>query len=91
MDYIFNGCSSLKELNLSNFNTNNLISIKEMFFDCTSLKRLNLHYFNTKNIPDTFNIFGNYVSLKKVEAENSKKLMNEFNRIYYENSYCIIL
>ena len=46
MSDMFSGCSSLKELNLSNFNTNNVI-MWDMFSGCSSLKELNLSNFNT--------------------------------------------
>ena len=32
---MFFGCSSLKELNLNNFNTNNLTNMKYMFSKCS--------------------------------------------------------
>ena len=35
MSYMFYGCSSLKELNLSNFNTNNVIYMSYMFNGCS--------------------------------------------------------
>ena len=50
MDYLFYGCSSLKEINLSNFNTSNVISIDYLFYDCSSLEKLNLPKFNTSNL-----------------------------------------
>ena len=49
---MFSGCSSLKELNLSNFNTNNVINMSCMFWECISLKELNLSNFNTNNVKD---------------------------------------
>ena len=49
MSYIFYNCYSLKELNLFNFNTNNVIDISYMFCNCSSLKELNLFNFNTNN------------------------------------------
>ena len=33
---MFYGCSSLKELNLSNFNTNNVTDMKYMFDGCSN-------------------------------------------------------
>ena len=36
MIYMFSGCSSLKELNLSNFNTNNVIIMRGMFSGCSN-------------------------------------------------------
>ena len=47
---MFYGCSSLKELNLNNFNTNNVTNMGGMFFRCSSLKELNLNNFNTNNV-----------------------------------------
>ena len=35
MDGIFHGCHSLKELNLSNFNTNNVTYMRWMFSGCS--------------------------------------------------------
>ena len=40
MGSMFNGCSSLKELNLSNFKTNNVTNMSGMFAFCSSLKRM---------------------------------------------------
>ena len=47
---MFSGCSSLKELNLSNFNTNKVTTMLSMFYKCSSLKELNLSSFNTNDI-----------------------------------------
>ena len=35
MGYMFYGCSSLKDLNLSNFNTNNVTNMGGMFSGCS--------------------------------------------------------
>ena len=47
---MFKGCSYLKELDLSNFNTNNVTNMSYMFSSCSSLKDLNLSNFNTNNV-----------------------------------------
>ena len=40
MYWMFYGCSSLKELNLNNFNTNNVTNMNFMFYGCSDdLKR----------------------------------------------------
>ena len=36
MSYMFSGCSSLKELNLSNFNANNVKNMRGMFSRCSN-------------------------------------------------------
>ena len=45
MSFMFFGYSSLKELNLSNLNTNNVTDMSCMFSGCSSLKELNLSDF----------------------------------------------
>ena len=35
MESMFSECSSLKELNLSNFNTNKVIHMEDMFSECS--------------------------------------------------------
>ena len=60
MSYMFNQCSSLTSLNLSNFNTNNVQDMSYMFQLCSSLTSLNLSNFNTSNpgcYIDNINIF----------------------------------
>ena len=47
---MFYGCSSLKELDLNNFNTINVKDMCRMFSQCSSLKELNLNNFNTNNV-----------------------------------------
>ena len=45
MDNMFCGCSSIKELDLSNFNTINVKDFRWMFRDCCSLKKLDISNF----------------------------------------------
>ena len=47
---MFYGCKNWKELNLSNFNTDNVRDMEEMFSACKNLKYLDLYKFNTKNV-----------------------------------------
>ena len=56
MAAMFYGCSSLKELNLNNFNTNNVTNMGGMFDGCSSLKELNLNIFNTNNVTNMFSL-----------------------------------
>ena len=44
-DSMFSGCSNLKELDLSNFNTKNIESMPKMFYGCSSLKSLDVSKF----------------------------------------------
>jgi len=46
---MFNECSSLKKVDISSFNTENINRMELMFNGCKSLEGLNLSNFNTKN------------------------------------------
>ena len=54
ISFIYNECSSLISLNLSNFNTNNVQNMSYMFQLCSSLTSLNLSNFNTNNVKDMY-------------------------------------
>ena len=50
MSYMFYGCNALENLNLSNFNTNNVKDMNYMFYGCFSLKKLAISNFNFNNV-----------------------------------------
>ncbi len=50
MTCMFYGCSSLKNLNLSNFNTEEVTNMKSLFYGCSKLETINLTNFNTTNV-----------------------------------------
>ena len=62
MNGMFCGCSSLKELNLNNFNTD----MNGIFCGCSSLKELNLNNFNTNNVTKMNGMFRGCSSLKEL-------------------------
>ena len=69
---MFYGCSSLKTLNLSNFNTYNVTNMIYMFAKCSSLTELNLSNFNF-NINNVTNMHGIFLlcsSLKELNISN---------------------
>ena len=74
---MFNECSSLKELNLNSFNTNNVIDMSCMFMGCKSLVELNLNNFNTDKVYKMFYMFSgcsNELILKiKAKYKNIKE------------------
>ena len=50
MGDLFSECTSLKEIDVSNFDTSNVRDMSKMFYKCESLKELNLANFNTNNV-----------------------------------------
>ncbi len=53
----FAECSSLMEIDLSNFDTSKVLNMKGMFYDCTSMATLNVGSFNTANVTNMENMF----------------------------------
>ena len=57
MGEMFNRCSSLTRLDLSNFNTTNVTNMRYMFVFCSGLTSLDLSSFNTDNVTDMDGMF----------------------------------
>ena len=47
---MFGHCSGLTSLNLSNFDTSNIVDMSLMFVGCSKLTSLDLSSFNTSNV-----------------------------------------
>ena len=54
---MFSKCSSLKELDLSNFNTSNVTCMDSMFCNCSSLNELNISNFNINKVTNMNQMF----------------------------------
>jgi surface protein len=57
MGYMFIGCESLENLNVSGFNTSNVKTFYAMFANCSSLKELDITNFNTAKATHTNGMF----------------------------------
>ena len=67
---IFCDCKSLKYVNLSNFNTQNITDMSSMFRNCESLEDINFSNINTQNVTDMSFMFNNCKSLKSINLSN---------------------
>ena len=74
---MFSHCINLENLNLSSFDTINVIYMSEMFWNCDKLKDLDLTSFDTKNViyseniyHSDLNIFNEYQSLELIYSKN---------------------
>ena len=67
MDYMFYGSNSLISLNLSNFKTLSLESMKYMFYNCYSLINIDLSNFDTFQVKEMISLFQNCRSLISVD------------------------
>ena len=72
---MFHGCRKLTNLNLSIFNTNNVVNMQYMFANCNSLKNLNFSNCNIQKATNTEGMFNNCISLKK------KNIITKDNKI----------
>ena len=78
---MFYGCSSLTNINLSNFNNNNVTYMWGMLYDCSSLKNINLSNFNTNNVTNMSLMFSWCSSLKKENIiTKDKKILAQFKK-----------
>ena len=66
MQNMFYKCSSLTSLDLNNFNTANVTSMKSMFYKCSSLTNLDLSSFNTTKVTNISYMFN---SCSKLQTE----------------------
>ena len=78
MQEMFNACSKLTSLNLSNFNTAEVTNMSYMFKSCKALTSLNLSNFNTEKVTDMQGMFGECWDLTSLNLTsfNTEKVTN---------------
>ena len=83
MNLHYYNCISLTSINVSTFNTSNVLDMSEMFYDCNSLKIIDISNFDMIEC-DFFNdMFFNidnisYINIKNLQ--NDKIINNSFNQ-----------
>ena len=70
MDHMFNGCSALKSLDLTNFNTAKVTDMGNMFKGCSALTSLDLTNFNTANVEFMYHMFDRCSALTSLDLTN---------------------
>lgn len=76
MSEMFNGCGSLTELDIRNFNTTNVKDMEGMFYGCESLESLDLSNFNTSKVEkmsysdEGYGMFCGYSKLKSLDLSS---------------------
>ena len=74
---MFRDCSSLTNINLSSFYTNNVRNMWGIFYECSSLTNIDLSNFNTNNVNNMRSIFKGCESLKKENIiTKDKRILN---------------
>ena len=69
---MFLQCQSLTSLNLSNFNTEDVQDMREMFYRCKNLTSLDLSNFKTENVKNMGFMFEGCSSLTSLDLSNFK-------------------
>ena len=77
---MFYNCKSLKKLNLSNFDTNKVTDMSNIFFGCSSLTNLNISNFKINENTNTSDMFLHCPQLRK---------SHKIKQISGENCMCI--
>jgi surface protein len=67
---MFSECSSLRELNISNFDVTKVTSMQNMFNNCILLKKLDLSNFSTLSLEKIDKMFYNCSSLEFLDISN---------------------
>lgn len=70
MANMFEGCSSLKVLDLGDFNTANVTSMNGMFSGCSALEELNVSSFDTSKVEVMATMFADCTNLKNVDLSS---------------------
>lgn len=68
--HLFDGCINMKRANLSNLNTNGVVSMRSMFEGCESLTELDLSGFSTSNVTDMQSMFMNCEKLEQLDLSH---------------------
>ena len=84
MYLMFKNCSSLTSLNLSKFNTSNVVETAYMFSECSSLKSLDLSNFDTSKVSNMDYMFNGTSCLESLDisnfnTSNAKQIKGVFN------------
>ena len=81
---LFETCTTIIEMNFSNFVTSTITSMWGMFKDCNSLISLDLSYFDTTNVRNMGAMFFNCKSLTSLDISN----FVSSNNCNFGNTFC---
>ena len=86
-NYMFSGCSSLININLSDFNMNKVSNMRNMFCGCSSLTSINLSNCNTQNVIDMSGLFSCCSSLTNIDLSNfNTQNVKDMKNMFFECS-----
>ena len=81
MEGMFYGCTKLQNLDLSSFNTSNVINMEAMFCNCSNLTSVDVSSFDTSNVTNMEAMFYNCSNLTSLDLSgfNTSKVIRMLN------------
>lgn len=70
MSYMFYGCTSISNIDVSRWNVGNVTDMAGLFCNCTSLTSLNIEGWDVSNVNNMSNLFENCNSLTSLNVNN---------------------
>ena len=88
MKLMFSSCSSLKSINVSSFNTENVENMFGMFGHCTLLEEIDVSNFNASKVKSLSNMFYFCKSLTEIDLSTfDTRKVKDFKEIFaYANN-----
>ena len=85
MNNLFENCSNITEIDLSNFNTYKVKQMNETFKNCSNLTKIIFSNYKTYNIEEMENTFSNCEKLKIINILNIKDIDSKLKK--YKNMF----
>ena len=70
MSYLFCECTSLINMDFTNFNSKNVTNMGALFYKCSNLSKINFKNFSTENVTDMTCMFSYCTSLSNIDLSN---------------------
>ena len=70
LNSMFSGCDNITEIDLTSFDSSNVVSTSFMFYNCLSLTKIDFSNFDTSNILEMNSMFQNCISLTNLDLSN---------------------
>ena len=85
MNGMFSDCYNIRNLDLNNFNTENVVNMSYMFENCYNLISLDLSSFDTRNVNNIEDLFSNCINLGLlfINLDSYEKLSLNLKNINY--------
>ena len=84
--YMFRGCENIISIDLSSFDSSEVIDMKQMFSKCYGLKEVNLNNLNVKKVTDISYMFNKCMEIEKIKIPSSFDTQNVENMNFMFNS-----